>query len=211
MSRRGTVPYDVAKRVLDICGASIAIALTLPLQAVVAGLVLRELGRPVLFRQQRPGRDGKLFTLVKFRSMRSAVGDAASVSSDAQRLTAFGRRLRSTSMDELPSLFNVLKGDMSMVGPRPLLVQYLTRYSPNQARRHEVRPGVTGLAQVKGRNALGWDEKFLLDVEYVDRRSFSLDFRILVWTVTTVLRRDGVAAPSQATTTEFMGDGRAVR
>ena len=205
MSAR-TRPYDPVKRALDIVSSAILLVLTSPVQLVVAVAVASTLGRPVLFRQPRPGRDGRVFTLVKFRTMRDADPERGLVS-DANRLTTFGRALRSTSLDELPTLVNVLRGQMSMVGPRPLLVSYLERYSPEQARRHEVRPGVTGLAQVSGRNAIGWDEKLRLDVEYVDRRSLRLDATILWRTVTTVLRRDGVSANGHVTAHEFLGTG----
>ena len=163
--RRG---YDVVKRGLDVTVSAVGLVLSAPVQLVTAGVVLAAHGRPVLFRQARPGKDGIVFELVKFRTMRHP--DATHVT-DADRLTSVGRFLRSTSLDELPTLWNVLKGDMSLVGPRPLLVEYLPRYSPEQARRHEVRPGVTGLAQVSGRNGVAWEDKFALDVEYVDRRS----------------------------------------
>ena len=205
MSAR-TRPYDPVKRALDIVSSAVLLVLTSPVQLVVAVAVASTLGRPGLFRQPRPGRDGRVFTLVKFRTMRDADPERGIVS-DADRLTPFGRALRSTSLDELPTLVNVLRGQMSMVGPRPLLVSYLERYSPEQARRHEVRPGVTGLAQVSGRNAIGWDEKLRLDVEYVDRRSLRLDATILWRTVTTVLRRDGVSASGHVTAHEFLGAG----
>jgi len=205
MSEDRPVGYDRAKRIFDIGSATIVYALTLPVQVIVAISVAVKLGRPVLFRQTRPGKNGKLFTLVKFRTMASPTSATAKIADDASRLTSFGRKLRSTSLDELPTLLNVIRGDMSMVGPRPLLVQYLTRYSDQQARRHEVRPGVTGLAQVKGRNAIGWDRKFELDVDYVDNRSLWLDLRILFWTVAAVVKRDGIVAEDHATTHEFMG------
>jgi lipopolysaccharide/colanic/teichoic acid biosynthesis glycosyltransferase len=196
--------YDRKKRVFDVGVALLLYVLSLPLQAAVALAIVVRLGRPVLFRQARPGLHGTVFTLVKFRSMRPAAVDEG-VSSDAVRLTPLGRFLRATSLDELPTLVNVIKGDMSMVGPRPLLVSYVDRYSPEQARRHEVRPGVTGLAQVNGRNALIWEEKLKLDVEYVDNRTFALDLQILRATVLSVLRRSGVTAAGQATMTEFQG------
>lgn len=199
--------YDRIKRVIDVVVAVVALGLTAPLQAVLALLVRAKLGSPVLFRQQRPGKDEKLFELVKFRTMKPINSDAGLVS-DKQRLIPLGRFLRSTSLDELPTLWNVLKGDMSLVGPRPLLVQYLDRYSPEQRRRHEVRPGVTGLAQVSGRNALSWDEKLALDTAYVGRRSLRLDASIVLRTVSSVLRRHGIAAEGEATMPEFMGSGR---
>lgn len=204
MTRRVSHAYDGAKRMFDIVGASLAFLCTLPVQAVVAVLVALKLGRPVVFRQLRPGRAGRPFVLLKFRTMREA-DPARGLVTDAERLTAFGAWLRSTSLDELPTLLNVVKGDMSMVGPRPLLMSYLARYTPQQARRHEVRPGITGLAQVNGRNALDWDQKFAWDVRYVDRRSLGLDLRILVRTVVGVVRREGIAAEGHATMPEFQG------
>jgi lipopolysaccharide/colanic/teichoic acid biosynthesis glycosyltransferase len=198
------VPYDYAKRALDVVASGTLLIISLPLQIVVGLFVALKLGRPILFRQPRPGRDGVVFTLLKFRTMRD-FDDAAGLTTDAQRLTPFGRMLRSTSLDELPSLVNVLKGDMSMVGPRPLLVHYLDRYTATQARRHEVRPGITGLAQANGRNALGWARKFELDVDYVDSRSLRLDLKILFATAAAVLRRDGVSAAGHATAHEFTG------
>ncbi len=197
--------YDATKRALDASVAAVGLVATAPLQAVVALAVLAKHGRPVLFRQPRPGKDGRVFELVKFRTM--LLPDAQRVS-DADRLTSLGALLRATSLDELPTLWNVLKGDMSLVGPRPLLVQYLERYSPEQARRHEVRPGITGLAQVRGRNNLDWDDKFALDVEYVDNRSLGLDLRILWETVAVVLLRRGISADGHVTMTEFRGAGR---
>lgn len=194
--------YDTVKRGVDVVLSAVGLLVSAPVQAVTAGIVLAAHGRPVLFRQQRPGKDGEVFELVKFRTMRHP--DATHVT-DAERLTTVGRVLRATSLDELPTLWNVLKGDMSLVGPRPLLVQYLERYSPDQARRHEVRPGITGLAQVSGRNALEWDEKLRLDVDYVDRRSLSLDVEILWRTVTAVFRRAGIAADGHVTMPEFRG------
>ncbi len=193
---------DVAKRAIDVTVSAVGLVVSAPVQLVTAGVVLAVHGRPVLFRQPRPGRDGVVFELVKFRTMRHP--DATHVT-DADRLTRVGRFLRSTSLDELPTLWNVLKGDMSLVGPRPLLVEYLPRYTPEQARRHEVRPGVTGLAQVSGRNGLSWEDKFALDVEYVDRRSLRLDLSILVRTVRSVLRRQGISGEGEATMSVFMG------
>lgn len=198
-------PYDAVKRALDIVAALVLLVLTAPLQLAVALLVAVKLGRPVLFRQVRPGRDGHVFTLLKFRSMKS-IDEAGGLIADSDRLTPFGRKLRSSSLDELPTLWNVLRGDMSMVGPRPLLVEYLPRYTPEQARRHEVRPGVTGLAQVQGRNSLSWEHKFALDVEYVDRRSLALDFRVMVATVRVVVLRRGVSSDNHATMPKFGGD-----
>jgi lipopolysaccharide/colanic/teichoic acid biosynthesis glycosyltransferase len=201
---RRAIPYDYLKRTLDLVGAGALLLVTLPVQVVVAVAVAGALGRPVLFRQQRPGLDSKVFTLVKFRTMKD-VNIARGLVTDEQRLTRFGRILRSTSLDELPTLINVVKGDMSLVGPRPLLIRYLDRYTPEQARRHDVRPGVTGLAQVSGRNAISWESKFELDAQYVDRRSLLLDAKILFLTVSAVLKRDGITAQDQATTHEFMG------
>jgi lipopolysaccharide/colanic/teichoic acid biosynthesis glycosyltransferase len=193
---------DAVKRALDVSIAGLVLTVTAPVQAAVAMAVARDLGRPVLFRQERPGRGGHPFTLVKFRTMREPVAGATD---DAARLTSLGRVLRSTSLDELPTLWNVLRGEMSLVGPRPLLMDYLKRYTPEQARRHEVRPGVTGLAQVNGRNDLDWADRFELDVWYVDHRSLALDLRILAGTVAAVLARRGISAQGQATAAEFRG------
>ena len=194
--------YDAVKRGVDVVVSATGLLVSAPVQLVTAGVVRVAHGRPVLFRQPRPGRDGVVFELVKFRTMRHP--DAGHVT-DAERLTSVGRFLRSTSLDELPTLWNVLKGDMSLVGPRPLLVEYLPRYSPEQARRHEVRPGVTGLAQVSGRNGLSWEDKFALDVEYVDRRSLRLDLSIMARTVRAVVRRQGITGEGEATMTPFLG------
>lgn len=189
--------------------SSVLLAATSPIIVPVWVAVRLRLGSPALFRQRRPGRDGKPFTLVKFRTMLDP-DPTANLVTDADRLTPLGRALRSTSLDELPTLWNVLKGDMSLVGPRPLLMQYLDRYSPEQARRLEVRPGVTGWAQTHGRNSLTWEEKFSFDVWYVDNRSFALDLRILARTLATVVRRQGVSADESATMPEFRGtDGSA--
>ncbi len=187
------------KRVIDVLVASIGLVVLSPVIAVVAIAVALLLGRPVFFRQERPGLGGQSFELIKFRTMRTGPG------SDAERLTSLGRFLRSTSLDELPELWNVLKGDMSLVGPRPLLPQYLELYSERQARRHEVRPGVTGLAQVSGRNAVDWDQRFELDVQYVEQASIGLDLRILGRTVSSVVRREGIAADGEATMEPFTG------
>ncbi|MFD0786582.1 sugar transferase [Micromonospora azadirachtae] len=197
-------PYDPVKRLFDVVGAVVLLVLTAPLMAVVALLVATSLGRPVLFRQARAGRGGAPFVLVKFRTMRPPAPEQGRVA-DGDRLTPLGRWLRATSLDELPTLWNVLRGEMSLVGPRPLLPEYLERYSPHQARRHEVRPGVTGLAQVRGRNGLDWDEKLDLDVRYVDNRGLRFDLSILAATVVTVLRRDGINAEGSATAHEFLG------
>jgi lipopolysaccharide/colanic/teichoic acid biosynthesis glycosyltransferase len=204
-----TRAYDPwLKRALDVAGAAAALVLLLPLAAVVALVVRMAIGRPVLFRQWRPGLHGVPFQIVKFRTMTDARDGAGRLLPDAERLTKTGRFLRATSLDELPELWNVLKGEMSLVGPRPLLVEYLPRYTPEQTRRHEVRPGVTGLAQVSGRNAIGWEEKFALDVHYVDHCSLRLDVVILARTVAGVVRSHGISHPGQATAPEFMGTGR---
>ncbi|GGR92209.1 hypothetical protein GCM10010169_40750 [Micromonospora fulviviridis] len=197
---------DRRKRVLDVVAALLLLILAAPVTAVVAVAVAVGLGRPVLFRQPRAGRHGRTFRLVKFRTMRPP-DPARGLVEDADRLTPLGRFLRATSLDELPSLWNVLRGDMSLVGPRPLLPEYLPRYSPTQARRHEVRPGITGLAQVRGRNSLSWEDKLRLDVRYVDTRTLRLDLSILLATVGTVLRREGISAAGMATAPEFVGAG----
>jgi sugar transferase EpsL len=200
--------YDTTKRILDVFASAIALVVLSPLLAVIALLVRARLGSPVIFRQQRPGRDGRLFTLYKFRTMRdTATGDVGvtAVATDSDRLTPFGRKLRSTSLDEFPELVNVLKGDMSIVGPRPLLPEYLDRYNSEQARRHEVRPGITGWAQVNGRNALSWEDRFKMDVWYVDHRSLSLDARILFKSLAAVLSRQGVSGAGAETMTPFEG------
>lgn len=207
MSR--TRRYDLLKRVADIAVSGVALVATAPVQAVVAAAVAKNLGTPVLFRQARPGRHGEIFTLVKFRTMR-AVDESRGLITDEQRMTRFGQLLRSTSLDELPSLWNVLRGDMSIVGPRPLLPAYLPLYSPEQARRHEVRPGITGLAQTSGRNALSWAERFTLDVAYVDRRSAALDLEILWSTIRTVFAREGIAEEGGVTMTPFTGSAQPV-
>ena len=198
-------PGRLLKRALDLVASCIALALLAPILAAVAIMVRLRMGSPVLFRQVRPGLDGKPFEMIKFRTMRNSVGPDGQPLSDAERLTAFGAFLRSTSLDELPELWNVLKGEMSLVGPRPLLMEYLPLYSPMQARRHEVRPGVTGWAQVNGRNAIGWAEKFALDVWYVDNRSLWLDLKIMVLTVLRIIRRDGITAEGSVTTEKFTG------
>lgn len=194
--------YDRAKRAIDVVVGGLGLILTAPIQVSTVVAVLAAHGRPVLFRQPRPGKDGRIFELVKFRTM--LLPDATHVT-DAERLTRFGRFLRSTSLDELPTLWNVLRGDMSLVGPRPLLVEYLERYSPEQARRHEVRPGITGLAQVSGRNTIGWEERLALDVEYVDQRSLVVDIQILFRTLISVVRRQGISAAGEATMSTFTG------
>ena len=198
-------PRYALKRLVDVGLVLATLPVTLPVGLVAAGLVRARLGAPVLFRQSRPGLGGRPFVMVKLRTMTDARGPDGTCLPDADRLTPFGRFLRSTSLDELPELWNVLRGDMSLVGPRPLLTRYLDRYTPEQARRHEVLPGVTGLAQVNGRNAISWEEKLALDVWYVDHRSLRLDLRILVQTVLKVMRRDGIDAPGETTMSEFVG------
>ena len=195
---------DAVQRSVDICVAAATLVILSPVLLAVAVLIAIRLGRPVLFRQPRPGLQGRLFTLVKFRTMLD-VDEQRGLITDADRLTALGRLLRATSLDELPTMWNVLRGDMSLVGPRPLLMQYLELYTPEQARRHLVRPGITGLTQVRGRNALSWEEKFALDVWYVDHRSIALNARICAETILTVLRRDGIAADGDVTMPEFTG------
>ena len=193
------------KRWLDVLGACSGLLLTAPVISLAAAAVRWRMGSPVLFRQQRPGLWGRPFPMLKLRTMRDAVDASDQVLPDVERLTSLGRRLRATSIDELPELWNVLRGDMSLVGPRPLLIEYLDRYTPEQARRHEVRPGITGWAQVSGRNALSWEEKFELDLWYVDHVSLGLDLRILWRTVWAVVARDGVSAAEHATMPEFRG------
>ncbi len=196
------------KQGLDILLIVLSAPLLAPVLVLLALLIRLRLGAPILFRQQRPGLHGKPFTLYKFRTMTDARDAQGNLLPDAERLTPFGGFLRSTSMDELPEFFNLLKGDMSLIGPRPLLMQYLDRYTPEQARRHEVKPGITGWAQVNGRNALTWEEKFSLDVWYVDHQSLWLDLKILAMTVWQVLKRDSISHPGEATMPEFMGEKR---
>ncbi|MBO9038818.1 MULTISPECIES: sugar transferase [Curtobacterium] len=200
-SRRRTLR---AKRFSDIIGASLALVALAPVLAVVAVLVAARLGRPVLFRQPRPGLHGKTFTILKFRTMLE-LDPVAGLVSDSDRLTPFGSFLRSTSLDELPSLWNILRGDMSFVGPRPTLCRYLELYTAEESRRHDVLPGLTGLAQVRGRNALPWPERLRSDVEYVDTVTLGLDLRILLRTVVIVLRREGIAAPGHVSSDVFEG------
>lgn len=195
------------KRVLDVIGAATGLIVLAPVLLVVALLIRRHLGSPVLFRQVRPGLRGHPFEMVKFRTMRHALDAAGQPLPDAERLTRLGRFLRASSLDELPELWNVVRGDMSLVGPRPLLMEYLPLYSAEQSRRHEVRPGITGWAQVNGRNALTWPEKLALDVWYVENRSLRLDLKILWLTLGKVARRDGIAAPGEATMPQFKGNG----
>lgn len=193
----------LVKRGMDILASAVSLVVLFPLLLVLAAAVRLFLGRPVLFRQVRPGLHGRPFVLYKFRTMRDLRDANGNLLPDEQRLTPFGRFLRSASLDELPELFNVLRGDMSLVGPRPLLMEYLDRYTPEQARRHEVKPGITGWAQVNGRNSLSWEDKFRLDVWYVDHWSLWLDFKILWLTVVKVLRREGISAAGSATMPEF--------
>jgi sugar transferase EpsL len=193
------------KRLFDIISSAAGLIAFSPLLAALAVLVRLKLGAPVLFRQQRPGLGGKSFVIYKFRTMTVQRDAAGNLLPDEQRLPAFGRFLRSTSFDELPELFNVLKGDMSIVGPRPLMMKYLDRYSPEQARRHEVKPGITGWAQVNGRNSVSWEERFKLDVWYVDNRTLWLDIKIILKSIWMVIAREGITQQGRATMDEFMG------
>lgn len=193
------------KRALDFVLSLVALVVLSPLMAVVAILVRVKLGSPVIFCQERPGKDEKIFKMYKFRSMTDARDENGELLPDEVRLTKFGKTLRATSLDELPELWNILKGDMAIVGPRPLLVEYLPRYSAAQHRRHEVRPGLTGYAQAYGRNSLSWEEKFEKDVYYVDHASFLLDLKILLKTISVVLKREGIASDASVTMEEFMG------
>ena len=195
------------KRPQDFLCASVALVVLSPVIGITAILVKKKLGSPVIFSQDRPGLDGKTFRLYKFRTMTDERDENGNLLPDEDRLPPFGMKLRSTSLDELPELINIWKGDMSVVGPRPLLVRYLSRYNAHQARRHEVRPGFTGLAQVHGRNAISWEEKFDLDVKYVDNVSFLGDWKIIFQTLITVLKREGVSSATSVTMEEFMGSG----
>ena len=199
-------PYErFVKRGLDAFLATGALIVLSPVLLITAIMVCVKLGSPVLFTQERPGRDGKIFKLYKFRTMTDARDEKGELLPDDQRLPVFGQKLRSTSLDELPELINMIKGNMAVVGPRPLLVRYLPRYNAHQARRHEVRPGFTGLAQVHGRNAISWEEKFDWDVKYVDNITFKGDLQIIIDTVRTVLKREGINSDTSATMEEFMG------
>ena len=193
------------KRILDFVLSLSAIIVLSPILLILYILVRVKLGSPVLFKQERPGKDEKIFTLCKFRTMTDKRGVDGELLPDEERLTKFGKKLRSTSLDELPELFNILKGEMSIIGPRPLLVRYLPRYNEFQRRRHDVRPGLTGLAQINGRNAITWEQKFAYDVEYVNNLSFALDLHIFFGTVRAVLRREGISSDTNATMEEFMG------
>ena len=193
------------KRLLDIIIASIALILLSPLYAFVAYKVKKNLGSPILFRQVRPGLHGKPFEMIKFRTMKNAVDGQGNLLPDSERLTPFGKMLRATSLDEMPELWNVIKGDMSVVGPRPLLMEYLPLYNTEQAKRQNVRPGMTGHAQVNGRNAISWEEKFKLDTWYVENQSTLLDFKIMLKTVKKVLAKDDISAEGEATMTKFTG------
>lgn len=195
----------IGKRVLDLGLAVPGLVVLTPIGLALGALIRLKLGSPVLFRQQRPGRDGQLFELIKFRSMSNARGADGELLPDEERLTPFGMRLRRMSLDELPTLWNVVRGDMSLVGPRPLLVQYLDRYTPEQRRRHEVAPGITGWAQINGRNAIKWKEKFELDLWYVENQSLRTDLTILFRTVAQVLSQRGISAEGHVTAREFMG------
>ena len=196
---------SLSKRMFDLLATSIGLIVILPMLLVISLLVRIILGIPIFFRQQRPGYKGKPFTTYKFRTMTNRCGPDGKMLPDAERLNPFGRFLRSTSLDDLPQLLNVLRGEMSLVGPRPLLMQYLNRYTPEQMRRHDVLPGITGWAQIHGRNVLDWDEKFRLDLWYVDHRTFWLDMKILFMTPWKVLKREGINQPGQATAEEFKG------
>lgn len=207
LSDRDRTYYQIiSKRIVDLLLAAPTFIALSPVLGVVALLIRMRLGSPVLFRQMRPGLHGKPFAILKFRTMTDARDEHGDLLPDAQRLTRFGAFLRRSSIDELPELFNVLKGDMSLVGPRPLLMQYLDRYTPEQARRHEVKPGITGWAQINGRNALTWEEKFKLDVWYVDNWGIWLDIKIIIITLWKVLKREGINHPGMTTMSEFKGE-----
>jgi sugar transferase EpsL len=203
---RKSISIPVSKRLLDLFLTIPGIVILSPLLLVIALLIILKIGSPILFRQKRPGYLGKPFWVYKFRTMTNAHDPQGSLLPDSQRITRLGHFLRSTSLDELPEMFNVMRGEMSWVGPRPLLMQYLERYSPEQARRHEVLPGITGWAQINGRNALTWEEKFNLDIWYIDHWSIWLDIKILFISILKVLRRESINQPGQATAEEFMGN-----
>jgi sugar transferase EpsL len=205
--RMGDYPL---KHILDIGAAGLGVLITMPVSLGVAFIIRINMGKPVLFRQQRPGLHGKPFTLYKFRTMSNEYDANGNLLPDSERLTPLGQFLRSSSLDELPELMNVLRGEMSLVGPRPLLMQYLDRYTPEQARRHEVKPGITGWAQINGRNAITWEAKFEYDVWYVDHCSFWLDMKIIMLTMWKVLRREGISQAGEATMSEFIGNTQSV-
>ena len=196
------------KRLFDVCTSIAGLLLLAPFLFIIASLVKGKIGSPILFRQVRPGLQGKPFIIYKFRTMTNKRDGNGNLLPDSERLPRLGRFLRKTSMDELPEFFNVIMGDMSIVGPRPLLMQYLNRYTPEQARRHEVKPGITGWAQINGRNAISWEDKFKLDVWYVDNWSVWLDVKIVLMTVVKILKREGISQPGQATAEEFKGATR---
>lgn len=198
------------KRLIDIFIASVALMLLLPIFLIVANKVRKNLGSPIFFYQERPGKDGKLFKMIKFRSMKDAFDKDGNPLPDDQRITPFGQKLRSTSLDEMPQLINVLKGDMSIVGPRPQMKEFLDHYTPHQMRRHEVKPGMTGLAQVSGRNNLSWEEKFDLDVEYVEKQSTLFDFKIMFKTVEVMVKKEGINAPDQEVGAERFSSSNSV-
>ncbi|MFC2993691.1 sugar transferase [Acinetobacter sichuanensis] len=198
------------KRLIDVLIASIALLLLSPIFLIVANKVRKNLGSPIFFYQERPGKDGKLFKMIKFRSMKDAVDKDGNPLPDDQRITPFGQKLRSTSLDEMPQLINVLKGDMSIVGPRPQMKEFLDHYTPHQMRRHEVKPGMTGLAQVSGRNNLSWEEKFDLDVEYVEKQSTLFDFKIMFKTVEVMVKKEGINAPDQEVGAERFSSSNSV-
>ncbi|WP_280641572.1 sugar transferase [Anaerococcus jeddahensis] len=204
--KRQSIYQKYIKRLLDIVISLLAIVALLPVLLIVAIIVRTKLGSPVIFTQNRPGKDEKIFELYKFRSMTDQRDSEGELLSDDIRLTSFGRKLRSTSLDELPELFNILKGDMSIVGPRPLLVEYLNLYNEDQKHRHDVRPGLTGLAQVNGRNAISWEEKFELDVDYVNNTSFIRDIKIILDTIKVVLKKDGISSDTSFTMEKFRGN-----